>query len=77
MKITFELKGIEEEDKAQRILRGDEVFSLLWDIDQHIRGKLKYYPEFKTKDEEITYLTEQLEEVRTMIHENNILDLYQ
>lgn len=66
MKIT-----IEEEDKikAKRLVSCDDAFGLLWDIDQHCRGILKY-DEKKTRDEA-------LEEIREMIYESSLLDLWQ
>ena len=67
MKIT-----IEENDKikAKRILAADDSFSLLWDIDQKCRETIKY--------KEISKETETaLQEIRDMIWEDNLLDLYE
>jgi hypothetical protein len=67
MKIT-----IEENDKtkAKRILAVDDVFSLLWDIDQKCRDTIKYKP--------ILNETEMaLQEIRDMIWNENLLDLWE
>jgi len=66
MKITLEESDL---NKAQRLLSCDEAFSLLYDIDQKLRGYLKY--ETKLTRDEI------MEEVREDINESNLLDLYQ
>ena len=66
MKLTIEEEDIE---KAERLLRTDEAFSLLWDIDKKLRGYLKYGTE-KTAEEI-------MEEIREMINEDLILNLYQ
>jgi len=71
MKITFEFDGDTEREEAERVLRVSEPFSLLWDIDQRLRDIQKYH-----SDEEKPTKEELIEELRGMIHENNILDLY-
>ena len=68
MKITFELDDVEEGEKAERLLRTDEVFSLLWDINEKLRSYEKYDTK-KTRDEIIR-------EIRERIWEDNILNLY-
>lgn len=69
MKITIEEDNIEE---AQRLLRATEAFGLLWDIDQRIRQYIKYEEgnEGCAKPEKV------LDEIREMIWEDKILDLY-
>jgi hypothetical protein len=68
MKITFELDDVEEGEKAERLLRTDEVFSILWDINEKLRSYEKYDTK-KTRDEIIR-------EIRERIWEDNILNLY-
>lgn len=67
MKITIEEK---DKLKAKRILATDDAFSLLWDIDQKCRETIKY--------KEISKETETvIQEIRDMIWEDNLLDLYE
>jgi len=68
MKITFELDDIEEGEKAERLLRTDEVFSLLWAISEKLNSYEKHDTK-KTKEKII-------DEIREMIWENDILNLY-
>jgi hypothetical protein len=65
MKITIEEKDISQ---AKRLLSTDDVFGLLWDIDAKLRGYLKYGTELDK--EQI------MEEIRDMIGEENLLDLW-
>lgn len=65
MKITIEEK---DNTKAKRLLSTDDVFGLLWDIDSKLRGYLKYGTELD-KDQV-------MEEIRDMISEENLLDLW-
>jgi hypothetical protein len=58
-----------DKKKAKRILSTDDAFGLLWDIDNTLRGYLKYGTE-KTA-------SEIMEEIRNMIYQDNILDLYE
>ena len=75
MKITLTFDdanddGNFEMQKAQRCVRADEVFSLLWDIDQKCRAWLKW-------DDTITETEEKkLSEIRDEIAMTGILDLY-
>lgn len=65
MKTTFQA---EDNQEAKILLHASEAFGLIWDIDQKLRDYQKYDTE-KTKDEII-------EELRDMIHEDNILNFY-
>ena len=65
MKLTIEKIT---KDESVRMLKADEVFSLLWDIDQELRSTVKYGRE-ETKDE-------LADRIRALIWETNLLDLY-
>ena len=65
MKITIEEK---DKNKALMLLRNDEALALLWELDQKLREYQKYDLE-KSRDDV-------LDELRAMIWENNILDLW-
>lgn len=71
MKIIFTVDTVEpdEEVRAKRMINSDDAFSLLWDIDSYCRGLLKY------SDEQIC--EKHLEEIRSMIGESNLMELYQ
>lgn len=66
MKITIEEK---DKLKAKRILAADDAFSLLWDIDQKCREVIKY----QNVSEETA---NKIQEIRDMIWEDNILELF-
>ena len=65
MKITIEENDIE---KAKRILNADDAFSLLWGIDNLLRGYVKHGTE-KTREEVC-------DEVRDMICESGLMELW-
>jgi len=58
----------ENQEKAERLIRCDEAFSLIWNISQKLRDYNKNDTD-KTRDEIINELNE-------LITDNNILDLY-
>lgn len=76
MKITFELEGLEEEKKAERILRSDDAFSLLWDLDNFCRNKIKYGME-EGDGKKIKTPEDALQAIRDEIHETNLLELWE
>jgi hypothetical protein len=67
MKITFEEDDIEA---AERMTHCDNVFGLLWEINQHCRDRIKYAD---LSDDVVT----ELETIRKMICDSALLDLYQ
>jgi hypothetical protein len=70
IKITYEFDYHEEGEEASRILKNPDAFSILWDIDQEIRNKLKHGEE----DWLQTGAYEYLENLRTIIREEGILN---
>ena len=69
MKITFEITELEEQEKAERMLKADDAFCLLFGIDNYCRG-IQKYDEGKPTKERI------LEDIREMIEESNLRDLW-
>ena len=65
MRITIEEDNI---DMAQRLTQCDNAFGLLWDIDMKCRDYQKYGTK-KTK-------LEILAEIRELIQESHLMDLY-
>jgi len=69
MKITIQTR---DSLKAERLLKVDEVFSLLWEVNERIRRFYKY------EDGQVTGETSDtvLKEIERAIQENNLLNLY-
>ena len=61
---------IEEDDlpRAARLLRTEDSFALLWEIDQHCRSTLKYG--------DVKSYGQALEEIRSMIAASHLIALY-
>ena len=68
MKITLEFDDLEE---AKIAIHSSDVFSKLWKIDQEMRSILKYDGHADKGREDIS------EMVRSMIHEDGLMDIYQ
>jgi hypothetical protein len=66
-KLEFNRNVPEAETAFKRAIRADEVFSILWDIDQECRGCLKY---------NVENASDVLEKIRDMINETDLMDLY-
>lgn len=67
MKITIQEDDI---DRAKRLVRCDDAFSLIWNLDAKMRGWMKYGVEDGKKYEDL------LEELREDIYETNLLELW-
>ncbi len=63
---------IQEEDKvkAERLIKCDDAFNLLWDIDQMCRNYIKYGIEKEKSKEDL------LQEIRDTILNSNLLELW-
>ena len=69
--MEFDMDDLDDNCKFQRAVRADEVFTLLWDLDQHCRAKIKW-------DESLPEDTVSiLEEIRNMINGTGLLELFQ
>ena len=68
--ITHEFDSYEEAYEINRLLNLNESHSLLWEIDQEIRSKLKYGEEKWLEDEDVQDF---LDKIRDMIAESGIL----
>lgn len=67
MKITIQEDDI---DKAKRIISCDEAYSLLWNLDQKMRGWVKYGVAENKSYQDL------LNELRDDIGNSNLLDLW-
>ncbi len=76
MKMTLNLDTTEEQDKAERLLKADDAFSLIWDIDQYLRDIQKYGVSNMRQGKKDPSKDEVMEEVREMIAESNLMDLW-
>lgn len=76
MKISFELEGLEEERRAQRLLHAEEAFSLLWELDNFCRNKIKYGMN-EGNGQNIKTPEDALQAIRDEIHETSLLELWE
>ncbi len=72
IKIIHEFDYYEEGKEAHQFVRIPTAVSILWDIDQEIRSKLKHGDDEWLKTEAYEYL----ERLREMIHESGVLNDY-
>ena len=54
----------EDNDEFKLAQRGAEYYSFLFDLDQELRGFLKYGHNFKSIDEAIQYIRDRINEVK-------------
>lgn len=74
--LTFEItdEDIFDEMKLRRLMTTDSVYGVMWDLDQKLRGYIKYgLPETKDKEEGLISI---LEELRSIIREGVDFDIY-
>ena len=69
-KIIFNLDDSYARTEMERKLKSDEVFCLLSEIDRSLRERIKYNENIT--EQELSYLGE----LRCIIRETNLLDLY-
>lgn len=67
--ISYEFDYFEEKDEVKRIIHARDYWSILWELDQEIRSKVKYGDDKWLTDEVIEYL----DKLRDMISENGLL----
>ena len=65
----------EDVDKAKRLLETDNAFGLLWDLDQHCRNIIKYESTCGSRKGDKAR-NKALEEIRDIINDSHLLDLY-
>jgi len=70
IKITHEFDYHEEGEEAKRLLKAPEAYSILWDLDNEIRGKLKHGEDDWLQTEAYEYL----ENLREIIREGGLFD---
>jgi hypothetical protein len=74
--LTFEVDSgdVFEELKLRRLMTTDSVYSVMWDLDQKLRGYIKHgIPEEKNNEEGLVSI---LEELRYIIREGVDFDIY-
>ena len=64
MKAILEFNLPEDDHEFQMATGGSKFHSVLWDMDQYLRGKIKYAPD-NMSDEELNAL----EQCRSQLHE--------
>jgi len=67
--VTHEFDSFEEQEELRRLMRGSEYWSVLWDIDQELRSKLKYGDEKLFENEGVQ---DYLEKLREMIWDSGV-----
>jgi hypothetical protein len=60
MKATLEFDMLEEREELENAIHGGEWKSVVWELDQKLRGYLKYEHTFKNVDEALEKLREEL-----------------
>ena len=71
MKATIEFNLPEEDNDFRRYAAADDMASVLWDIDQWLRGKIKYPPE-DIKDGAYEAYDETREELSRLMGEHDV-----
>ena len=61
--ITHEFDSYEEQEELRRLMRGSDYWSVLWDVDQELRSKLKYGEEEWLANEHVQNYLEKLREI--------------
>jgi hypothetical protein len=61
-KVTIEFDSIEDKEEMEMCLNGMKWYLLAWELDQYLRGRLKYEP---MSDKEY----EMLQQTRDKLHE--------
>jgi hypothetical protein len=64
MKAILEFDLTEEQAEFDFAINGSKYHSILWDLDNHLRGLIKYAPDTQSED---TYKA--LQETRDKLHE--------
>jgi hypothetical protein len=62
-KVTIEFDTIEDKDEMEMCLNGMKWYSLAWELDQYIRGRLKYSELSEEVYKELSETREKLHEI--------------
>jgi len=62
-KVTIEFDTVEDKDEMEMCLNGMKWYSLAWEIDQYLRGRLKYSELSEEVYKELSETREKLHEI--------------
>lgn len=62
-KVTIEFDSIEDKDEMEMCLNGSKWYLLAWEIDQYLRGRLKYSELSEEVYKELSDTREKLHEI--------------
>jgi hypothetical protein len=62
-KVTIEFDSIEDKDEMEMCLNGSKWYSLAWELDQYLRGRLKYSELSEEVYKELSEIREKLHEI--------------
>jgi hypothetical protein len=63
--LRFNLEDPETEREFHKATKATEAFLCLWEIDQWLRGKLKYGQDYKNADEALQAARDELSDIMT------------
>lgn len=62
-KVTIEFDTVEDKDEMEMCLNGSKWYSLAWELDQYLRGRLKYSELSEEVYKELSETREKLHEI--------------
>ena len=62
-KVTIEFDTVEDKDEMDMCLNGMKWYSLAWELDQYLRGRLKYSELSEEVYKELNHTREKLHEI--------------
>jgi hypothetical protein len=63
-KVTIEFDSIEDKEEMEMCLNGMKWYLLAWELDQYLRGRLKYEPMIDKEYEVLQQTRDKLHELR-------------
>jgi hypothetical protein len=64
-KVTIEFDSIEDKEEMEMCLNGMKWYLLAWELDQYLRGRLKYEPMSDKEYEVLQQTRDKLHELRS------------
>jgi hypothetical protein len=64
-KVTIEFDSIEEQHEMDVCINGGKWYTLAWQLDQYLRGRLKYEPMSDKEYEVLQQMRDKLHELRS------------
>jgi hypothetical protein len=62
-KVTIEFDTVEDKDEMDMCLNGSKWYSLAWELDQYLRGRLKYSELSEEVYKELNHTREKIHEI--------------